>query len=145
MPEFTAEKAKEVLEQGAAQAQELIKDPSKINDLLKQIQEYLENIPVAGPAIAKVPVMVSMVKSYITKEYTDVSPKVIISLVSSFLYLVKKQDFIPDNIPLIGRIDDLAVIGLALNLCGKELDAYTAWKEGRPAPVQDIDTEEDPE
>ena len=142
MAEFSVEKAKEVLEEGAVQAQELIKDPSKIQDLLKQIQDYLEGLPIAGTTFAKVPVMVSMVKSYITKEYTEVSPKVVVSLVSAFLYLVKKQDILPDSIPLIGRVDDIAVIGLAINLCGKELDAYSAWKEAQKAAA---DTAEDSE
>jgi uncharacterized membrane protein YkvA (DUF1232 family) len=142
MAEFSVDKAKEVLEEGAVQAQELIKDPSKIQDLLKQIQDYLEGLPIAGTTFAKVPVMVSMVKSYITKEYTEVSPKVVVSLVSAFLYLVKKQDILPDSIPLIGRVDDIAVIGLAINLCGKELDAYSAWKEAQKAAA---DTAEDSE
>ncbi|MBR3357810.1 MAG: DUF1232 domain-containing protein [Solobacterium sp.] len=142
MAEFSAEKAKQVLEDGAEQAKELIQDPSKIQDLLKQIQDYLEGLPIAGTTFAKVPVMVSMVKSYITKEYTEVSPKVVVSLVSAFLYLVKKHDIIPDSIPLIGRVDDIAVIGLAINLCGKELDAYSAWKEAQKTAA---DTAEDPE
>ena len=140
MAEFNTEKAKEILEKGTAEAQELIQDPSKVQDLLKQLQDNIKDIPVAGTTLAKVPVMISMVKSYITKEYTEVSSKVVAALVSAFLYLVKKKDIIPDNIPLLGKVDDLAVIGLAINLCSSELDAYTAWKESRtaePAPEED--------
>lgn len=144
MPEINPEQVKQAFDEGIVKAQEIIKDPSKVNDLLKQIQDYLEGLPIAGTTFAKVPVMVSMVKSYITKEYTDVSPKVIVSLISAFIYLVNKKDLIPDNIPLVGRLDDIALIGLALNACSKELDAYTAWKEGKDT-AQRIDTEADPE
>ena len=33
------------------------------------------------------------------------------------------------GIPVIGVVDDLAVLGLALQINSKELDAYSAWRE----------------
>ena len=72
-----------------------------------------------------------MVKSYITKEYSDVSPKVIATMVAAFLYLVKKKDIIPDNIPVLGMADDLAVLGLALKLSEPELAAFKDFRDGK--------------
>jgi uncharacterized membrane protein YkvA (DUF1232 family) len=75
--------------------------------------------------------MISMVKSYITKEYTQVSPKVIATLVAGFIYVVKKKDLISDNIPVIGMTDDLGVLALALKFCEPELMAYKEFRDGR--------------
>lgn len=127
--EFNLDKAKEVLDSGMSQAQELINDPSKINELLESVQEKVKDIPYVGEDIANIPTMISMVKSYITKEYTEVSPKVVAALVSAFLYLIKGKDLIPDSIPLLGQVDDAAVIAVAMKLIAPEIEAYKQWKK----------------
>lgn len=122
------EQAKNTVTEFAEQAEELIKDPSKIEELLQQLESKLKEVPTVGTALAKVPLVVSLVRSYITKEYTEISPKVVASLVGSFIYLVKGKDLIPDKTPLIGFADDIAVFAGALALCGPELDAYEQWR-----------------
>ena len=125
---FGIEQAQEALGSCAAQAQEVISNPSKITDTLAQLEKKLEEAPVIGSTVADVPVMISMVKGYVTKEYTEVSPKVIASLVGAFLYLVAKQDIIPDSIPVAGFVDDIAVLGLALKINEPELEAFKQWQ-----------------
>ena len=82
--------------------------------------------------------MADMVKSYVTREYTDVSPKVIISLVGAFVYLVKKNDIIPDNVPVIGFADDLAVATVAMAINEPELTAFAAWKADKVGEPIDL-------
>ena len=130
MEEFSAEQAKEILDRGISQAQELIEDPSKIKELLELIEEKLKEVPVIGESLANIPQMISMVKCYITREYTEVSPKVIALVVSAFLYLVARKDLIADSVPVLGYADDIAVIGLAATLCEPELAAFAQWKNG---------------
>ncbi len=69
-----------------------------------------------------------MIKSYITKQYTNVSGKVIVTMVGACLYCVKKRDLIPDNKPIIGLVDDLAVLSLALKINNKELEEFKKWR-----------------
>ena len=122
------EKAKEALAALTGQAEELIKDPGKIEALLQQFEAKIKELPVAGDALSRVPLMVSMIRSYITGEYTAVSPKVIISLVAAVIYLLKGKDLIPDNIPVVGYADDLAVFAAAFLLDEPELNAYSQWR-----------------
>ena len=128
---FSLDDAKKLVEGGIGEAQELLKNPSKIDGLLEQLEDKLRGIPVGGDLLASVPLMIAMVKSYINGSYKEVSPKVIASLVAAFLYLVKRKDLIPDNIPLVGHVDDLAVLGVALKICEPELKAFTAWRDGQ--------------
>ena len=123
------EQAKQVLENGIAEAQELLKDPKKIDNLLKQLEEKLKDVPVAGSVLADIPQMVAMIKGYVTGKYTNVSVKVIATLVAAFIYVVKKQDLINDEIPVLGQLDDIAVIAAAFMLCEPELKAFAAWRE----------------
>ena len=136
---ITMDKAKELLESGIGEAQELMREPARINDLLRQLEEKLKTVPVAGTTLADIPLMISMVKCYITGEYKQVSPKVIASMVAAFLYLVKKKDLIPDNVPILGQVDDVAVIALALKLVEPELSAFAAWRDGSDAPQETED------
>lgn len=93
------------------------------------MENKLQEVPAIGETLSDLPLMISMVKGYITKEYTEVSPKVIATMVGAFLYLVKKKDIIPDNIPIIGIADDLGVLGLALKMCEPELAAFKAFRD----------------
>ncbi|MCR5295080.1 MAG: DUF1232 domain-containing protein [Lachnospiraceae bacterium] len=123
------DKAKQIIDSGIDRAQEVLKDSSKVEELLFSLADRLEDIPTAGPLLANAPKMIALVKSYITKEYTNVSPKVIVSLVAAFIYLVKNVDLIPDFIPILGRVDDIAILGAALKLCEPELKAFEDWRE----------------
>ncbi len=120
---------KKVLDEGIQEAEKIISDPDAIDNLLISLEEKMRGIPTVGTTLAQVPLMVSMVKSYITKEYPEVSIKVVATLVGAFIYLVKDVDFIPDHIKLIGHVDDLAVVALALKLCEPELNAYSQWRK----------------
>ena len=137
--------AKQLLEKGMGQAEELIREPSKIDELLLQLENYLKEVPVIGETVADLPLMVSMIKGYITKSYTQVSPKVIAALLAAIIYLVKKGDLIPDNMPAIGKADDLAVLTFALKMCEPELKEFAAWREaqmGRFSGGQEEDPQE---
>ena len=125
--------AQEILENGMNKAEELLQDPSAMDDLLVKMENSVSDIPVAGSVLAQIPLMISMVKGYIQKTYTEVSPKVILTMVSAFIYIVKRNDLIPDRIPVIGKLDDIAVITLALKFVEPELEAFKTWRDGQKA------------
>ena len=70
------DKAKEALNGFTAQAEEIIKNPQKLEELLQQLEAKLKDVPKAGDALSRIPLMISMVRSYITKEYTEISPTI---------------------------------------------------------------------
>ena len=129
--EFNLDQAQEILNKGVAEAEEVIKNPSKVDEILIQLEEKLKAVPVIGSTLSDLPLMIAMVKAWIKKEYTTVSPKVIACLVGAVIYLIKKKDLISDSIPIVGHVDDLAVMGLALKLSEKELKAFSDWRAGQ--------------
>ena len=129
------EKAKEAIASFAAQAEELVKNPAKLEELLRQLEEKIKEVPVAGDALSRVPLMISMIRSYITKEYTAISPKVIVSLVAAILYLLAGKDIIPDKVPVVGYADDLAVFAAAFLVNEPELSAYSKWREEQAVSI----------
>jgi len=133
--DFNMDQAQELLNKGIGEAKDLVQDPSKVDDLLVQLEEKLKAVPAIGDTLADLPLMIAMVKAWVKKEYTVVSPKVIACLVGAILYLLKKRDLIPDSIPIIGKADDIAVLGLALKLSEPELKAFAEWRASKGTQV----------
>lgn len=121
--------ASDILNKLTAEASGFVNDPTRLDRLLAEAEEKLRSIPRVGETLAGLPVVISMVKSWIRKEY-EVQPKVLVTIIAAILYLVKGKDLISDSIPVIGMTDDIAVLGLALKVIEPELNAYRAWRAG---------------
>ena len=101
-------------------------NPVIINRLL---EEELKTLP-EGEKIANIPVLVSMVKSYIKKEYTAFPMHTLVSIVALLLYWFAPKDIIPDKIPVWGKTDDIFALTIVLRGVEKDVEAYKAWKKG---------------
>lgn len=134
--EIRNEQAQEWLNVATAEAEKVIGEPSKVDEILIQVENKLREVPAIGETLADLPLMISMIKAWVKKEYTVVSIKVIACMVGSFIYLVNRRDLIPDAIPVLGIADDLAVLGLALKLSEPELKAFAAWRAAKNGQTQ---------
>ncbi len=122
-------KAQEIIDGGMKQAQEVLENNQAINELVEKVQAKVNEYPLLTTTFQDAKDLFSLIKSYVTKEYTEISPKVIATVVSAFLYLVKQKDLINDKIPVIGLLDDVAIAAIALKFVEPELKAYNEWKE----------------
>ncbi len=123
------EKAKEVIRDLTGRAEEMLNDPSKVEEMLQRLEARMKAVPAIGESLSRLPLMISMIRAYIRKEYTAVPPKTIASMLGAVLYLLISKDLIPDKTPLIGLVDDIAIGGVALKLNENELSAYSQWRE----------------
>lgn len=128
---MTEEEAKKELEDKYDEARELLKDKDKIEKFLKDLEDKLNTIPKLGSKLSKVPLMISLVRSYIKKEYTVVPIKTIIAIVGALIYVFMPIDSIPDSLPILGYIDDAAVVNICLVLIGSDLDDYKKWRDNK--------------
>ena len=62
--QITPDQIAQLIEDGATQAQEILSDPAKIQELMNQLSEKVKELPsAAGEALGNIPLMASMVKS----------------------------------------------------------------------------------
>ena len=127
------DKARDLLNSFSGEAESLIKDPSRVEELLEKAEQKLKDIPAIGGALSRLPLMISMIRAYIRKEYEAVSMKVIVTMLCAVIYLLKGKDLIPDKKPIIGYADDIAVMAAALYFAEPELNAYAQWREEKNA------------
>ncbi|MFX1710468.1 YkvA family protein [Stutzerimonas stutzeri] len=69
-------------------------------------------------------------------EYRAISPQALVAVVAGLLYFLSPIDAIPDWLPGIGFIDDLAVLGWVMRKWSAELEAFRAWKDAQPRERQ---------
>ena len=128
MNEISEEQAKEELEKGYDAAEELLKQPEKVEILLQRIEKKLKKIPKVGDTLAMVPIMVSLIRSYVRKEYNKAPIGSIIAIVSALIYLATPVDLIPDFIVGLGIVDDAAILGMCYSLVSDDIKEYEEWR-----------------
>lgn len=81
---------------------------------LRKIWDYLE-------------LLFSMLLDSFNKKY-PIPKKTVIVMTVALLYLISPIDISPDFIPLVGFVDDVAVLAFAFGLIKEDLENYKAWK-----------------
>lgn len=126
-----AKDIKEVFEKNWDVAKETLEDSEKLDTLLHDLEEKIKDIPHVGEILADLPVLVSLIYSYIKKEYTEIPTASLISIIVAFIYLVNPFDLVMDSIPVVGLLDDAAVIGFVVKSIHDDLEVYKKWKESK--------------
>ena len=59
----------------------------------------------------------------------------ILAIVGALIYVLKRKDLIPDDIPLIGQLDDVLILDACFKFITKDIIKYKKWQENRPIEV----------
>ncbi len=131
LEELDDKKALQELEKGYPKAEKLLEDKEKAEEFLQRLEMKLKKIPKVGETLAIVPIMISLVRSYLNKEYTKIPLGTIIAITSALAYVLTPVDLITDAIPIIGYIDDALIIEACLKLVKSDVDEYQEWRENK--------------
>jgi uncharacterized membrane protein YkvA (DUF1232 family) len=111
------------------EAQEVVHDPERVRSLVQRafdkISKYRSEIGEIG---AELPVLLRLARSWANGEYRRIPVKAIVMIVAAALYFINPLDLIPDFLPVIGYVDDAAVVGFVLKALRREIDLYRAWE-----------------
>ena len=91
--------------------------------------EPLTGLPIIGGTIADVQDIISMLDDYYHGRYKQIPTAALLGSLGIIAYLVSPFDLIPDNVPILGFIDDAFIINTVITLCvDKELERYRQWR-----------------
>jgi len=119
----------EYIKEGAQKITE--KDVEKV---VNKSEEIGRKFSAKGPLarfIEDGQLLMAIVKDYWSGTYRQIPFGVIASIVFTLLYVLNPFDLVPDVLPVIGQVDDAAVIGACLMLVEQDLQKYKAWKQGQ--------------
>lgn len=126
---LTEEKAEETIERGFHEAETTIDNKEKLSALLKKLKQKMKSLPMVGSVLANVPTMFKLLNSYLKGDYIDIPRKQLVIIVSAVSYLVSPIDLVPDFIPVVGLMDDMAIVSICIKATQSELEKYLAWRE----------------
>jgi len=126
--EYSERKLLKSLNENKEKAKAFLDDDEKIEGLLRDFEEKLKLIPKIGGQASQIAVLISLIRAYAKKQYTDVSIGTILLSIACLIYVVNPLDLIPDYVFGVGLIDDAAAIGLVLQAIHMDLDKYKRWQ-----------------
>ena len=130
------QQAQKMLEDGLPAAEKLLGDKDALERLLQRLERKLRPIPVVGNALSSIPVLVSLIRSYVKKEYTDIPIGSILAIISALIYFVSPIDIVPDFIPGVGYVDDALVIAACFKLVESDVQEYIKWRKANGKEIE---------
>lgn len=64
-------------------------------------------------------------------EYRAIAPRALVAVVAALLYFLAPLDALPDWLPGLGLVDDLAVLAWVLSTWREELAAFRVWRQAQ--------------
>lgn len=110
-----------------AVSKELMSNNSKLNAILVKAHDKMKTFPVLGKYAADIPLFIGIIKDYCNGNYKAVPLGTIIGMLECLIYFLSPIDLIPDIIPGLGQLDDIAVLVWAINQCHDDLVNYSKW------------------
>ena len=97
-------------------ADKVLDNEKKIENIMNNetLREYMNNIKN----------YFMMLNDFVTGKYKNIPVGTISAIIGTLLYVLSPVDLIPDLIPVVGFLDDAAVLALCVKLTQYDVDQY---------------------
>lgn len=104
------------------------KDVDVVLENSEEIENKMANTNSFNKYIEIGKIMMGMVRDYKAGNYTKIPWFIIATIIVGLLYVLNPIDIIPDFIPGLGYIDDLAVFSIVMGWIETDVHTYLDWK-----------------
>ena len=101
---------------------------TKINDVASQ------SIEAVGEGLQ---VLMRMLTAYATGQYRAIPWRTLAVVTAAIVYFVMPLDFIPDLLPVLGLMDDVALIAWTISQVKVDIDRFLEWEARQQAQASD--------
>jgi uncharacterized membrane protein YkvA (DUF1232 family) len=108
--------------------------PEDIKTVAERSEEINRQFSARGPLkrfIEDGKLLGALIKDWRAGRYRQAMYGTIAAAAFALLYVFNPFDLVPDVLPIIGAVDDAAVIGACLMLVERDLRLYRGWKENQ--------------
>jgi len=122
-----------------ASAEGYIKQPTRLKKLLldafNKAREKKEIGTLAHEAWETLQSLFRLIKLSAAGEYTGVPATTVVAAVAVLIYFISPIDLIPDFIPVVGLLDDMALVAWFSTSIKHELDKFHEWEATKASTV----------
>ena len=122
-----------------ASAESYIKQPTRLKKLLldafNKAREKKEIGTLAHEAWETLQSLFRLIKLSVAGEYTGVPTTTVVAAVAVLLYFLSPIDLIPDFIPVVGLLDDMALVAWFSTSIKHELDKFHEWEATKASTI----------
>lgn len=134
-----ANKGKDFVESVADKISHYVKNPEALNNLLDQAFKKASIEESANTNLQRIGSIFknffTMIREAIKGEYRHIATGKIILGIAALIYIVLPKDVLPERLPFIGMLDDVAVLAWFIKTADEELKKYNEWKATNVATV----------
>ena len=120
-------------------AEGYIRQPTRLKSLLtdayKKASEKNDVGTLAHEAWETLQTMFRLIRASVSGEYKGVPTSTIAAAVAVLIYFISPIDLIPDFIPVLGLLDDVALVAWFSTTLKHEMDRFQEWELTRPTEV----------
>ncbi len=112
------------------QARPYTLSPERLDKLLREASRTVGRLPRQPfqNSWAYLHAMLRLLRAFQLGDYRAVPSNALLSIVAAVAYLVDPNDFIPDEVPFLGFLDDATIIEFAAQKTRSTLDDFMAWE-----------------
>ncbi|RDC61710.1 YkvA family protein [Adhaeribacter pallidiroseus] len=118
-------------------AEEYLKKPLRVKKLLNDAYTKASQKKDVGTLAHEVweslQTLSRMIKAAVAGEYTGIPTSTLVGGIAVILYFLSPIDFVPDFIPVIGLLDDAALLAWFMTGIKTEMDKFEEWERGNQA------------
>jgi uncharacterized membrane protein YkvA (DUF1232 family) len=137
------EQINEALNRNKNRAEEYLHDPDKSRQLLetavKKADQHKDTRIPQMDFWAQLKAFFRLLKAYTRREYTVIPWGSIVLITGAIIYFVTPIDLVLDWIPLLGYVDDAAVVVFVIRQIRSDLDKFLVWEANKEPSQQIID------
>jgi uncharacterized membrane protein YkvA (DUF1232 family) len=124
---MTSSNEQKLIENGAQQVTD--KDLEKV---VSRSEDIKKKFTSGGPLhrfIEDGQLLISVVKDYRAGVFRKIPFGTVAAIVVTLIYVLNPFDLVPDFLPIIGQLDDAAIVAACMILIEHDLQTYKLWKQ----------------
>jgi uncharacterized membrane protein YkvA (DUF1232 family) len=116
-------------------AEKEAREPGRVRSIARRATEKLRaHRDQLGTMRDDLPVLLRLARAWGHGEYRAIPWKSFVVLVAGLLYFLAPVDAVPDFIPVLGFVDDAAVVAYVLRTLRQDVRAFEEWEAGAATP-----------